>query len=137
MAGTIVYNTNAKEKVTKRRYRITRTGSAPGGSGSALGAAVSAPGVADSAPGGAGAAPVGSGGGGGGAAVELWCVAKNNAEDTALQSAIIGLVGLEVLIVGLYSSVDPAMTLKISIKRLHLSSMITFSSMVIMGVNFH
>lgn len=30
----------------------------------------------------------GSGGGGGGPRQELWCVAKNNAEDAALQSAL-------------------------------------------------
>ncbi|CAN4105028.1 unnamed protein product [Withania somnifera] len=56
-----------------------------GGGGSAPGGAGSAPGGTGTAPGGANG---GGGGGGGGVAVELWCVAKNNAEDAALQSAI-------------------------------------------------
>ncbi|PHU12413.1 plasmodesmata callose-binding protein 5 [Capsicum chinense] len=61
----------------------------PGGTGTAPAApsgAGTAPSGTGTAPGGAGTAP--AGGGGGGAAVELWCVAKNNAEDAALQSAI-------------------------------------------------
>lgn len=65
-------------------------GAAPVGAGTdGGGGGGAAPGGAGTSPpggGGGGAAP--GGGGGGGAAVELWCVAKNNAEDTALQSAI-------------------------------------------------
>lgn len=71
------------------------TATAPGGVGSVPpGGTGSAPvGGTGSAPaGGTGAAPAGGtpsgGGGGGAAAVDLWCVAKNNAEDTALQSAL-------------------------------------------------
>ncbi|XP_049412859.1 PLASMODESMATA CALLOSE-BINDING PROTEIN 5-like [Solanum stenotomum] len=70
------------------------TGTTPGGVGTTPGGAVTSPSGVGSAPGGTSAAPAGGtatgggGGGGGGATVELWCVAKNNAEDTALQSAL-------------------------------------------------
>ncbi|XP_055824132.1 PLASMODESMATA CALLOSE-BINDING PROTEIN 5-like [Solanum dulcamara] len=59
------------------------TGTAPGSVGTAPGGVGTTPGGVGSAPGGTSATPAG-----GGAAVELWCVAKNNAEDTALQSAL-------------------------------------------------
>ncbi|XP_060188720.1 PLASMODESMATA CALLOSE-BINDING PROTEIN 5-like [Lycium barbarum] len=51
-------------------------------------AAVSPPGGAVSSPGGGAGGGSAPSGGGVGAAVELWCVAKNNAEDKALKSAI-------------------------------------------------
>uniref|UniRef100_M1AJU0 X8 domain-containing protein n=1 Tax=Solanum tuberosum TaxID=4113 RepID=M1AJU0_SOLTU len=65
-------------------------GTTPGGTGTTPGGAVTSPSGVGSAPGGTSAAPAGgtATGGGGGATVELWCVAKNNAEDTALQSAL-------------------------------------------------
>ncbi|XP_004243401.1 PLASMODESMATA CALLOSE-BINDING PROTEIN 5 [Solanum lycopersicum] len=66
------------------------TGSTPGGTVTSPSGVGSAPGGTTAAPGGTSAAPAGgtATGGGGGATVELWCVAKNNAEDTALQSAL-------------------------------------------------
>ncbi|KAK4714413.1 hypothetical protein R3W88_020320 [Solanum pinnatisectum] len=69
------------------------TGTTPGGVGTTPGGAVgTTPGGAVTSPSGVGSAPGGTtaapAGGGGGATVELWCVAKNNAEDTALQSAL-------------------------------------------------
>ncbi|KAG5597200.1 hypothetical protein H5410_038432 [Solanum commersonii] len=66
------------------------TGTTPGGVGTTPGGAATSPSGVGSTPGGTTAAPAGgtATGGGGGATVELWCVAKNNAEDTALQSAL-------------------------------------------------